>query len=80
MSLRHRMLGEYFGYPSCCVDYFCNDLFQTRITAHQKAVKSLGYGFVPCEDCARKVVEGRVGVQDLIQNRICNTEFPHAEK
>lgn len=78
MSLKHRMLGEYFGYPKCCIDSFCDE--SKERTAYQKAVKSLGYGFVPCEDCARLVVEGRVEVQDLIQNRICISEFPHAEK
>lgn len=80
MSLRHRMLGEYFGYPKCCIDYFCNDPCQIRITTHQKAVKSLKYGYVPCDSCAKKVVEGRVEVQDLIQNRICISEFPHGRK
>lgn len=78
MSLRHRMLGEYFGYPKCCIESFCDE--SKERTAYQKAVANLKYGFVPCDDCARKVVEGRVEVQDLIQNRICNTEFPHAEK
>lgn len=78
MSLRHRMLGEYFGYPKCCIESFCDE--SKERTIHQKAVVSLGYGFVPCDSCAKKAVEGRVEVQDLIQNRICISEFPYAEK
>lgn len=72
---RWEALGEYFGYPGCCVRAF---LYQPRSerTIHQLMVHD-DTGFVPCPACAQKIDEGRATLKSLIQNRICTSEFPN---
>lgn len=67
------MLGEYFGYPECCIKSFYDTPFEEYELRTQC---SEGTGFIPCAACARKIAEGEIELADLIQNRICPTPFP----
>lgn len=42
-----QMMGEHFGYPQCCIDYFCaHDRKDDNYD--QKKIGDLGYGYTSC--------------------------------
>lgn len=72
--------GEYYGYPACCIEDFCQISYQlinglpcTRNSQQVKAAN--GSGFVPCKVCAEKVVSGTIAIENLITNRKCTEPF-----
>lgn len=73
----HLKRGEYFGYPSCCIDWFIANRAGdeiTELTPQQEQVHG-GTGFIPCPSCARLVT--RETLQKLVTNRRCRSRFPH---
>ncbi len=81
------VFGVYYGYPECCIEYFCTR--KTYFLTLQQAVVLTGKGFVPCNKCAAKIIDysidngigldtvkGRVrATESLILDRICDTPF-----
>lgn len=71
-------MGEYFGYPQCCRDYF----YQKRIVNKELILtqnqRNIGKkkGFIPCPKCADYLVENNLKIVYLINNRICPHPFP----
>lgn len=73
---KQRVMGEYYGYPQCCVDEWCAShplFFSERPDVQQMASQE---GFVPCIKHSEEIMEGKTKVEDLIQNRICPLPFP----
>lgn len=70
---RYELLGKYYGYPKCCIDSFIIDTKRTRCqtSAHK------GLGFIPCNNCATKIMNGENTIEQLIKNRICSKIFPN---
>lgn len=72
---KFKLLGKYYGYPDCCVDSFILSLqkpkSQYQINVHQ------GLGFIPCDSCATKILNGETTIDQLIQNRIYKSPFPN---
>lgn len=70
--------GEYFGYPQCCIDDFIRrcETEKYSITKEQEFVNS-GHGFVPCHNCACKLIEDKKATASLIVNRIHPEPFPY---
>lgn len=60
-----RYLGNYFGYPDCCIEDFCKRPDASTITEVQRAVHN-GNGFIPCPSCAHKVLTGVTTIKKLI--------------
>jgi hypothetical protein len=70
---RFIILGKYYGYPSCCIDSFVINTPKTHI---QQFVHK-GLGFIPCNSCATKIMNGENTIEELIKNRICRIPFPN---
>lgn len=64
-------LGTHFGYPQCCI----NSFWKTRgALGNKKGAEAGNYtGFIPCPQCAERVLSGEVRLEELIVNR----EHPH---
>lgn len=66
----NRQYGQYYGYPTCCIDEFVG--FQKdgviqparfRPKEQQKAQKN---GFIPCVKHAKEILQGKIHIEDLI--------------
>ena len=64
-------LGEYYGYPKCCIDSF-----KRREKSEIQVNVGRTTGFIPCIVCATKVYNKEITLEDLIKNRKCETVFP----
>lgn len=69
---RYELLGKYYGYPKCCIDSFIADTKRTRSQRYTHK----GSGFIPCNNCATKIINGESTLEQLIKNRIYSEEFP----
>ena len=71
-----REMGNYFSYPKCCIEYFCensspdwND-YSVDVVYH-------GSGFIPCKKCFDKVV----GCTSVLEaNKILNIKVGDVDK
>lgn len=76
------VMGTYLGYPSCCIEEFVSSIELCICTGLQKVLDRnqskvhKNKGFIPCPNCAEKLVQAGKGVETLIRNRICATPFP----
>lgn len=78
-SMDMRTLGVYFGYPSCCIQYFLNRKDLEDESHEQQLLYDKGItcqGFLPCVACARKILCEDIKIDDLIINRKCETPYP----
>lgn len=62
--------GNYYGYPKCCIDSFCNQ----RMTRSQRRAGN-GSGFIPCKKHSRLILLRETTLKDLIRNRIHTKPF-----
>ena len=67
-----RKVGEWFGYPKCCIDYFVSG---KKISELQYSVANY-HGFVPCPEHTEQINNGTLKLNDLIKNRTCKQPFP----
>lgn len=65
--------GKEFGYPQCCIDDFCGRTFFSEADENQQKVGENGFGFIPCPEHAKQIVEGTIKIESLIKNR--NPDF-----
>jgi hypothetical protein len=73
-NIQHlKLAGKFYGYPSCCIKSFISTSIPNR-TASQLLVHN-GSGFIPCPECAEKIIMGQTTLEQLITNRFCSTEF-----
>lgn len=75
-------LGEYYGYPSCCIEAFSPNgeviLWMERDRVVIDATETFpGCGFLPCNACAKRVVKGELTLDQLIVNRKHPLPFPN---
>lgn len=76
---KYQDLGEYFGYPQCCIDHFIEE----KDTSQQKNSKKdihKNYGFIPCDECCKRIRSGEIKIDDLIQNRQCEMDYPYEDE
>lgn len=78
-----RKKGTYYGYPKCCIEAFIErslkiiEDFSKRNELFTKNQLDITYGgYVPCVQCADKIVSNKLDISSLIENRICKTKFP----
>lgn len=68
-NVRTIRLGEYLGFPKCCIDEFISvDRAPSR--------KLSGTGYVPCVKCNDKSEEELIAA--ISENRKCEDPFPEA--
>lgn len=68
-----RVWGLYFGYPDCCIDFYC---LSAENGSHLQSNDATGY--CPCPECAKKLITGKMEKKDLLINRICAAPFPYS--
>ncbi len=73
--LKYDRLGEYYGYPKCCIDSF-----KRREKSEIQVNVGRNTGFIPCIVCATKVYNKEITLEDLIKNRKCETVFPFSTR
>lgn len=71
---KQTLLGTFFGFPQCCVKEFTNNPipYWERLEIVQLTMRN---GFVPCPECAAKVLTKKITLENLIQNRLCSIPF-----
>ena len=87
-----KKVGEYFGYPPCCIAQFVelqNGILEQNMLENSNVRDvfeilekySICYqveqgGFIPCFNHAEQILSKKVQLSDLIRNRKCKTPFP----
>lgn len=62
------ILGTYYGYPSCCIEWFS---IPGRVELHHQHFP--GTGYLNCPECAKKSKESLL--EEIYKNRIANYEI-----
>jgi hypothetical protein len=77
---RYELIGKYYGYPKCCIDSFIVDTKSTKNPKRTRTQRYVhkGLGFIPCHDCATKIMNGENTIEQLIKNRIYSKPFPNS--
>ena len=61
-------LGNKYGYPKCCIDYFVFRL--TLFSTLGIWIPPIGYGYCLCPECAGREEKGMMEVQWKLENSI----------
>ena len=72
-----RDIGEYYGYPKCCIEGFEKNKLKRPSKLQSKIAKS--QGFIPCMSCCKLIIEDEIKIENLIKNRECELPFPNDE-
>jgi hypothetical protein len=79
-----KKLGEYYGYPKCCVNHFVDNILYGKksILEYQKKYVnnyevSKHTGFIPCTRHTNLILKNKMCLEDLIRNRKCKKKFPN---
>lgn len=69
-------MGEYYGYPPCCIAEFIEFVLNySRGGMDERGKRKFnGTGYVPCVECNKKSVEELLAT--ISANRKCETTFP----
>jgi len=72
-------LGKFLGYPECCIKEFCDQppMFfnMNKLTMNDEdryrasCVDGEYTGFIPCKKHAEEILQGKITLESLIQNR-----------
>jgi hypothetical protein len=65
ITIRWRCKGQYFGYPKCCINSFCNEVVlrsQRRASNHS--------GFIPCKKHSKLILLKKITLKSLIRDRL----------
>ena len=71
-----RELGKYYGYPDCCIWAFLTKQHLKKPFGDHGKNPFGDQGFIPCARCVAKIQQGETTLENLIQNRECETPFP----
>lgn len=66
-------LGIYYGYPACCVRDFIK---RNDAPSERQSKASNNTGFIPCPVHTRKILSGKIKIEDLIKDRYHPDKFP----
>lgn len=79
-----KRLGQYYGYPKCCVNHFVDNILNGKksiIEYRKKYVKNYNTskhtGFIPCTRHTNLILANKMSLEDLIRNRKCKKNFPN---
>jgi hypothetical protein len=81
ISERYKLLGQHYGYPECCINWFEDRAYRKvsfQLTAYQEAC-DMGHGFIPCPDCAETLHDEDKSLNSLIKDRKHPYPFPHSD-
>ena len=76
-----RKIGEYFGYPKCCIDNFIENIMKCdnikKRNIRKICVKAAGDdGFMPCIKHSEQILNNEINIKDVICDRKCEKPFP----
>lgn len=71
-------VGKYFGYPICCISSYEKILINGGKKTAEQAYLTItdSSGFIPCPEHSKQILEGKITINSLINNRICPFPFP----
>lgn len=74
-----RAVGKYYGYPECCIEFFMTIMVNRELgkKAQINRMVSNDTGFIPCTNHARQILKKKMTLEDILQNRQCETKFPN---
>lgn len=72
----YRKVGEYLGYPKCCIEAFIEKSGIHPEFEKIRADVSKGSGFLPCLKHAKMINSGKITLEALIHNRKAKEPFP----
>jgi hypothetical protein len=70
-----KLAGKFYGYPQCCINSFMAHYTGKYHRTSSQLLVHNGCGFIPCHDCATKIIMGETTLEQLITDRICSTNF-----
>ena len=70
-----RDIGKYFGYPKCCIEEFEKNRRKRPNKLQRETSKY--QGFIPCISCCKLIMEDKIKIDNLIQNRECELPYPN---
>ena len=70
--------GIYYGIPTCCICSFISTPINERSDDVKQLCSEMKVGFVPCSECAKRILDGEVQPDELIHNRHAKKEFPRS--
>lgn len=69
--------GDYYGYPSCCIQSFHKVLLGTESISILQLEVGRGTGFIPCKNHTHKIKTGECTLEQIIlPTRKCTSAFP----
>lgn len=73
-------IGIQYGYPTCCIKEFMQDLYNTSNPYHTRNIPDNKTGFIPCRKHTQEVLEGKITLASLIKDRKHDVPFTHWEQ
>lgn len=74
-------VGKWLGYPDCCCSYFISkDEGPTEEQTLAGQIDGEATGFMPCPECAKKILNKEIKITDLIKDRQHSAKFPDENK
>jgi len=67
--------GKFYGYPECCINQFIYNIKNKKKHTKDQIRVSKYKGFIPCEFHTKLILEGKMKLEDLINDRKCKKEF-----
>ena len=89
-TAENKPIGEMLGYPDCCISAFCNQPPQLmngkpteidKLRYQSACINGKFTGFIPCENHAKLIIEGKISLNSLIdlgERDLFLPEFPNA--
>lgn len=78
-----RATGQYYGYPTCCIDAFIEDMQylentgKAPVRARADKYPWTGTGFIPCNEHAESIMQHwDETMQEILKSRVCVYPFP----
>ena len=76
--------GAYYGYPSCCIKNFEDNLLQPGHERNNMYKLNLNVsnqtGFIPCNEHTQQILDKKIVLEDLIVMRKCCIPFPNKKE
>lgn len=72
-----RQIGEYYGYPECCVSHFVKMVGNPSWNNYVYGSWAEGTGYIPCPECLER--PKRDVIKAISDNRRQRTRFPNGD-
>jgi hypothetical protein len=77
-----RRVGKYLGYPKCCIEDFVkrgDKGWKAATKEQKKVINRKRTGFIPCHQCAIRVIMKETTILGLLKNRKHRSPFPYVD-